>query len=285
MTDNNTFPGSSQALNFCKNVFSRALRSSNNVPRHIGLIMDGNRRWAKRKHVEIKEGHSAGFHSMSRALELCYEAGVNTATVFAFSIENFRRSAIEVDSLMNLASSGIRQVVQNGEMAEKFGVRINIIGDRSLLPEDVLREVEAAEKITKDNTRAVLNLCFPYTGRDELLQSIIRTIDKTQNKELNFTNIDEAVIDENLYTGGSPPVDLLIRTSGVTRLSDFLLWQLSRKGVVIEFLDCLWPDFGSRQMAWILLKFAYKKFYSASEPELDEEIEGQGDSYSKSKQF
>ncbi|SCU85201.1 LANO_0C03642g1_1 [Lachancea nothofagi CBS 11611] len=284
MMENNSFPGSSQVLNFCKNIFSHALRASDNVPQHIGLIMDGNRRWAKRKHVEIKEGHNAGFHSMSRALELCYEAGVSTATVFAFSIENFKRSAAEVDSLMNLARSGIKQVVQNGEMAEKFGIKIRVIGDRAMLPDDVLREVETAERITKDNTRAVLNICFPYTGRDELLYGIKATVDKTQRGELQFSDINEDEIDKHLYTGGSPPVDLLIRTSGVTRLSDFLIWQVSRRDVVIEFLDCLWPDFGSRQMAWILLKFAFHKSYSASEPDLEEEMDAISSTLEQKKQ-
>lgn len=244
---------------------------SGNVPRHVGLIMDGNRRWAKLKHVEIKEGHNAGFHSMSRALELCYEAGVSTATVFAFSIENFKRSSAEVESLMNLARSGIRQVVQNGEMAEKFGIKINVIGDRSLLPADVLREVETAEEITKANTRAVLNICFPYTGRDELLHSIRGVVNEAQCGNLNTSDINEATIDKFLYTGGSPPVDLLIRTSGVTRLSDFLIWQVSRKDVVIEFLDCLWPDFGSRQMAWLLLRFAFSRTFCSSEPDPEDD--------------
>ncbi|SCU80470.1 LAME_0B03312g1_1 [Lachancea meyersii CBS 8951] len=274
MSDTNSFPGLPQVFNFFKNLFSHVLRTSNNVPQHIGLIMDGNRRWAKRKHVEIKEGHNAGFHSMSRALELCYEAGVSTATVFAFSIENFKRSAAEVDSLMNLARSGIRQVVQNGEMAEKFGVKIKVIGDRRLLPDDVLQEIETAEEITKNNTRAVLNICFPYTGRDELIHSIKANIDSMSSGQLEASDIDENQIDKYLYTAESPPVDLLIRTSGVTRLSDFLLWQASRRGVVIEFLDCLWPDFGSRQMAWILLKFAFNRSYRASDLDFEEETDG-----------
>lgn len=182
-----------------------------------------------------------------------------------------------MDSLMNLARSGIKQVVQNGEMAQKFGIKINVIGDRKLLPDDVLREVEAAETITKDNKRAVLNICFPYTGRDELLHSIKEVVQATQLGDLASSDINEAAIDRHLYTGGSPPVDLLIRTSGVTRLSDFLIWQVSRRDVVIEFLDCLWPDFGSRQMAWILLKFAFSKSYATGEtdPE-DYDVEARG---------
>ncbi|SCU81856.1 LAFA_0C07580g1_1 [Lachancea sp. 'fantastica'] len=276
MSDANSFPGLPQVFNFIKNIFSHALRSSDNVPQHVGLIMDGNRRWAKRKHVEIKEGHNAGFHSMGRALELCYEAGVKTATVFAFSIENYKRSAAEVDSLMNLARSGIKQVVQNGDMAEKFGIRIKIIGDRRLLSDDVMREVETAEEITKNNKRAVLNICFPYTGRDELLHSIKTNVNRALAEEIEGSEIDEDQIDEYLYTAGSPPLDLLIRTSGVTRLSDFLLWQVSRRGVAIEFVDCLWPDFGSRQMAWILLKYAYNRSSRAHAHDLDFEEETDG---------
>ncbi|SCW00668.1 LAFE_0C09296g1_1 [Lachancea fermentati] len=283
MTDSSSFPGLQQALTACKNLFAHVIRVSDCVPQHVAFIMDGNRRWAKKEHVEVKEGHNAGFHSMSRVLELCYESGVSTATVFAFSIENFKRSPIEVDSLMNLARNGIRQVVQNGEMAEKHGIKINVIGDRSLLPDDVIKEIEAAESITRNNKRAVLNICFPYTGRDELVHAIHQVVQEVKNGDYKSTEVNETIIDDNLYTGHLPPVDLLVRTSGVTRLSDFLIWQVSRKGVNIEFLDCLWPDFGTIKMAWILLKFAFKGTFLSVDPDLEDSERGEEAYLKKSK--
>lgn len=270
MFDTSTFPGYSQTLELVKNTFARIIASSDRVPQHVAFIMDGNRRYAKRHHIEVKEGHNAGFLSMSKVLELCYETGVKTATVYAFSIENFKRSSFEVNWLMDLARERIRQIVQNGEMAEKYGIRIRVIGDRSLLPKDVIDEIERAESITRDNTRAVLNVCFPYTGREEIIHSVKAVISQVQNQDYPAEAIDERKIDDNLYTAGLPPVELLIRTSGITRLSDFLIWQLSKKGVVIEFLDCLWPEFGPIKMAWILLKFAFGKTFSTKEHHLEE---------------
>lgn len=246
--------GSSYVLTLLKNVFSRTIKSSHNVPAHIGFIMDGNRRYARRKGIDIKEGHDAGFTSMSRILELCYEAGVHTATVFAFSIENFKRTPYEVESLMQLARKRIKQLMDNGELADKYGIRIRVIGDLSLLDMDVLEDIRAVTERTKNNNRAVLNICFPYTGRDEIVHSI-RSIAEAG---IPGAEISEQTIEDNLYTGGVPPLDLLVRTSGVSRLSDFMLWQVSQKGVVIELLDCLWPEFTPLRMAWILIKFAFR---------------------------
>ncbi|SCU84429.1 LAMI_0C07448g1_1 [Lachancea mirantina] len=262
MIDSSGFPGVLGVLEIAKNAFAHIIRASDCVPQHVAFIMDGNRRWAKKQHIEIREGHNAGFQSMSRVLELCYESGVKTATVFAFSIENFKRTPTEIEWLMNLTRNGIRQVIQNGEMAEKYGIKINVIGDKALLPLDVQKDIQKAELLTKDNHRAVLNICFPYTGRHELLKSIKEVIERVDEGEMDLDQVDEEAISNHLYTGTLPPVDLLIRTSGVYRLSDFLMWQVSRKGVIIEFLDCLWPDFGIRKMAWILLKFAYSKSFS-----------------------
>ncbi|CAI7041240.1 BEM_collapsed_G0002110.mRNA.1.CDS.1 [Saccharomyces cerevisiae] len=132
--------------------------------------MDGNRRFARKKEMDVKEGHEAGFVSMCRILELCYEAGVDTATVFAFfQFENFKRSSREVESLMTLARERIRQITERGELACKYGVRIKIIGDLSLLDKSLLEDVRVAVETTKNNKRATLNICFPYTGREEIL--------------------------------------------------------------------------------------------------------------------
>ncbi|KAL3230625.1 Dehydrodolichyl diphosphate synthase complex subunit RER2 [Nakaseomyces bracarensis] len=254
-----------------KNLFSRTLSVSNCVPQHIGFIMDGNRRFAKKHSMETKEGHEAGFRSMSKILELCYEAGVDTATVFAFSIENFKRSTYEVDALMNLAKERIRRISEHGELAQKYGVRVRVIGDISLLDKELLNEIRHTMEITKNNTRATLNICMPYTGREEIFHSMKTLL---VSDDYHSRNITEETIDSHLYTANLPPLDLLIRTSGVTRLSDFLLWQTCHKDVVIEFIDCLWPEFGPLRMAWILLKFAFlKNFSSGRKPFEDDEFE------------
>lgn len=280
MDGGSTIPGYSVALEWVKNLFSRTIKSSNCVPKHIGFVMDGNRRYARKNEIEIKEGHEAGFSSLSQVLELCYEAGVDTATVFAFSIENFRRTPSEVDHLMRLAREKIRQIAQHGEIAEKYGVRIRVIGDVSRLHKSVYDDIVATTELTKSNTRATLNICFPYTSREEMLHSIKDVIAGGKKSG----EINEASIERSLYTGDDPPLDLLIRTSGVTRLSDFLLWQVSERGVVIELFDCLWPEFGPMKMAWALLKFAFRKTFSDKENELEDDdgvLENQDDLYIK----
>lgn len=256
------------ASEWIKNQISNVLRVSNAVPRHIGFVMDGNRRYAKKMDIEVKEGHEAGYMSMSRVLELCYQAGVETATVFAFSIENFKRSSQEVDNLMQLARERIRQLADKGELAEKYGIRVKVIGDLNLLPKDIYNEVERTTELTKNNTRATLNICFPYTGREEICHSV----KELMSEDVPIASINETSLERHLYTGDSAPLDLLVRTSGVARLSDFMLWQTSNKGVVIELTDRLWPEFGPLSMAWILLKFAFRKSFSVKH-ELKDEVE------------
>lgn len=261
MSDGGSFPGYSQVLQLVKSTLAKIIRTSGKVPQHVAFIMDGNRRFAKKKNIEVNEGHNAGFESMCRVLELCYESGMKVATVFAFSIENFKRKNFEVNWLMDLAKEKIRQIAQHGELAEQYGIRVKIIGDRTLLAPDLLKEIENVEQITANNERAILNICFPYTGREEIVHSIREIVKATSHGDISTDEIDEQTIEDHLYTGGQPPVDLLVRTSGVTRLSDFLLWQISHPGCVIELVDCLWPEFTPFQMLRILIKFAYTKTY------------------------
>lgn len=253
-------PGYLYFINLIKNIIAHTLKISSHVPKHVGFIMDGNRRYAKKNSLKIKDGHEAGFISMGKILELCYEAGVDTVTVYAFSIENFNRTKIEVDALMNLAKTRIRELTEHGELAHKYGIRIRVIGDISLLSQDLLEELLITTNLTKNNSRATLNICFPYTGRDEIYHAIRESIiEGTTTKNLV---IDESVIEKNLYTGNLPPLDLLIRTSGVCRLSDFLIWQVSSRNASIELIDCLWPEFGPIRMAWIILKFIFNKSFN-----------------------
>lgn len=272
MDTTNNIPGQNILLTCVKNIFSRTLRASGNVPQHIGFVMDGNRRYARKNNMEVKEGHEAGFYSMSKVLELCYEAGVNTATVYAFSIENFKRSSSEVNALMNLAKTRIRQITEHGELAHKYGIRVRIVGELSLLDEELLEEIKIATETTRNNTRATLNICFPYTGRQEIVHSMKEIISNSTDSSL----IDEHLVEQHLYTGGLPPLDLLVRTSGVSRLSDFLIWQSSNRGVSVELLDCLWPELGPARMGGILLKYAFQKSFFQRSAKMEEEEEEEG---------
>ncbi|CAL9730379.1 dehydrodolichyl diphosphate synthase complex subunit Rer2p [Monosporozyma unispora] len=273
------FPGYQSGLSLVKTVLSNTLNTSNNVPQHVGFIMDGNRRYARKSGMRVSEGHEAGFFSMSRVLELCYASGVKTATVYAFSIENFKRSASEVDALMQLAHDRIRQLCENGELAHKYGVRVRVIGDISLLDKKLLEEISLTTKMTQYNTRATLNICFPYTGREEILHSMKDVITTTDGKDLN--KIDESTLESHLYTGKLAPLDLLIRTSGVCRLSDFLIWQVVNRGTHIELIDCLWPEFGPAKMAWILLKYAFNKYFTPNEVD-SEDVENNANATTES---
>ncbi|CDK29802.1 unnamed protein product [Kuraishia capsulata CBS 1993] len=255
-----SFPGFKSVQSLGKKAYAGVLRTGP-VPRHIGFIMDGNRRYARRRNIELKEGHNAGFESMARTLETCYDCGVECATVFAFSVENFNRSAYEVEWLMELFKHKFSQIVEHGDMCEQYGIRVRVLGDIELLPNDVIKVLRRAEQITEKNTRAVLNVCFAYTARHDIRHSIQQTISQVVKGELDSTEISEQTLESNLYTGGLPPLELLIRTSGVHRLSDFLLWECHTSTCDIEIVDTLWPEFGVKDICWILLKWSFNRMY------------------------
>lgn len=255
-----SFPGSKQVLSLAKKTFA-SIYQTGPVPRHVAFVMDGNRRYAKNKKMEVKEGHNAGFESMAQILELCYECGVESATVFAFSIENFKRSQYEIDWLMELAKAKFTQICENGELCSKYGVRIRILGEVELLPKDVQLVLRQAENLTKNNTRALLNVCLPYTSRQEMTQAIKRTVQEAEDGLVAIRDINQEVLESNFYTHGLPQLDLFIRTSGTHRLSDFLLWQCHGSNCQIEMVETLWPNFGAIEMAWILLKWSFNNTY------------------------
>lgn len=228
------------------------------VPKHVGIIMDGNRRYAKNHKIELKEGHNLGFELMAQILELMYECGVQCATVYAFSIENFKRSLYEVAWLMELAKNKLLQIVENGQLCKKYGVKVRIIGNTLLLREDVREVLNRAEDITKDNTRAILNVCFPYTSRDEMATLIKRTVEQSLE---SHEPIDEHTITNNLYTSECPPLELLIRTLGTYRLLDFLLWQCVLPDCAVVFVDKLWPEFSPWDLVKILLQWSFNKYW------------------------
>lgn len=253
-----TFPGYSWLLNTTKLVFGRIVQTGP-VPKHVGLIMDGNRRYARIRNIELKEGHNMGFESMASILEVLYECGVECATVYAFLIENFKRLSYEVKWLMDLAKQKFQQITQHGELCEQYGVRIKVLGNLSMLQPDVLRLMKQAEETTKNNKRATLNVCFPYTARDEITNLIKQIVRKSARGE-DFI-IDESCISDFLYTRDSPPLELLVRTSGTYRLSDFLLWQCVSSDCSIVITDTLWPEFTPYHMAKILIHWGFNKYW------------------------
>lgn len=247
-----TFPGYVHVLTTVKKCFGRIIRSGP-TPRHIGIIMDGNRRYAKSHKIEMKEGHNLGFELMANILELLYESGVESVTVYAFSIENFKRLKYEVEWLMELAKLKLQQLCQHGDLCEQYGIRIKILGNIALLPLDVKVVLRETEKMTEKNKRAVLNVCFPYTSRDEMTHAVKEVVSESTRRP--NLEIDERVVEDHLYTRESPPLDILVRTSGTYRLSDFLLWQCVPLSCSVVFVDKLWPDFTPWDMCKVLINW------------------------------
>lgn len=255
-----TFPGYAQVLTRVKKCFGGVIRAGH-TPRHIGIIMDGNRRYAKSHKIEFKEGHNMGFESMANILELLYESGVACVTVYAFSIENFKRLKYEVEWLMELAKLKLQQLCQHGDLCEQYGIRIKILGNMLLLPRDVREILRQTEDMTKNNQRAVLNVCFPYTSRDEMTHAVKGAVAELVLAGQQMPDINENIIERHLYTKDSPPLDLLVRTSGTHRLSDFLLWQCASLSCSIVFVDKLWPEFKAWDMCKVLINWGFNMYW------------------------
>uniref|UniRef100_A0A336KQR1 Alkyl transferase n=1 Tax=Culicoides sonorensis TaxID=179676 RepID=A0A336KQR1_CULSO len=212
-----------------------------NIPRHVAFIMDGNRRFATKAHIESREGHAAGFDKLSETLQWCLDLGIQEVTVYAFSIENFKRNQDEVDSLMSLAREKFQKLLDERDKLHERGICIRIIGNMSLLPKDILKTMAEAVLLTKDNKTAILNVAFAYTSRDEITNTIKTLAAGVKDDAIQVQDINETLFNECLYTNKSPNPDLLVRTSGEVRFSDFLLWQSSSS--VVYFTDALWPEF------------------------------------------
>ncbi|KAL1494438.1 hypothetical protein ABEB36_010037 [Hypothenemus hampei] len=245
---------------FCVNVLK-----CGPIPKHIAIIMDGNRRYARKKQMEKLEGHSRGFDKLSQCLKWCLELDVKEVTVYAFSIENFKRTKEEVDHLLQLAREKFTKLFQEQDKLMEYGVCIRVIGNLTLLPEDLRQLMAKAMLITKDNNKAILNVAFPYTSRDEITNSIQTIIEAVREDKISPDDVTEDLISHCLYTNLSPNPDLLIRTSGEVRLSDFLLWQTSRSQ--IQFAEVLWPEFG----IWHLLGCIFKYQRGCMELIIEEE--------------
>ncbi|KAL4882027.1 putative undecaprenyl diphosphate synthase-domain-containing protein [Aspergillus karnatakaensis] len=342
------------------------------VPQHIAFIMDGNRRFARTHGIETVEGHNLGFEALARILEVCYRSGVQVVTIYAFSIENFKRSKFEVDALMEMARVKLSQMAQHGEILDRYGAKVRVLGRLDLLRPDVLAAVNRSVEMTKNNGDRVLNICFPYTSRDEITGAIRETVAEystplrsarsssslsrtpfsedhiTQNirsrtangkledsstesdavsesstlgeDEPHKTNdqngvyqtesalssaatlhlpekpsngrkakhtsgaeppvfkspetITRQTLSEHLLTRENPPLDLLIRTSGVERLSDFMLWQC-HENTEIAFLDILWPEFDLWQFLPVLLRWQRRVAKARKNPDAEGNFDGE----------
>jgi len=216
------------------------------IPRHVAVIMDGNRRFAKQSGVATIEGHSKGFDKLAETLQWCRELGVKEVTVYAFSIENFKRDEKEVKALLNLAKEKFEVLIGEEEKLKKHGVRVKIIGNISYLPEDMQDIVKKAEKITENNSEATLNVAFSYTSREEITHAVTEACKMVEQGDLKPADLDQDLLERLMYTNHSSRPDLLIRTSGETRLSDFLLWQASSS--ITYFTPVLWPEFSIWQL-------------------------------------
>jgi len=210
------------------------------VPNHLGLILDGNRRWAKEHGVTASEGHLEGMETLKRVAAAAFNSGVRYISAYAFSTENWKRTKDEVKFLMSLV---LRFVDRDLEQLHQDGVKVVILGSRYGLSKKILKAIEKTEELTKDNTRGVLAVCFNYGGQSELVDAVRDIL----QARIDANDVDEAMIASHLYHPEVPPCDLIIRTSGEQRLSNFMMWR--SEYAELKFVDKNWPDFSADDLA------------------------------------
>ncbi len=209
-----------------------------NIPQHIAIIMDGNRRWAKEKGKQTSEGHKAGAENLEDIAKFCNKIGVKYLTVYAFSTENWKRSEQEVSALMILLRNYLKKFSKS---ANKENIRIKILGNIDVLDDGLKKSIKDTIENTKHCTGLTLNIAFNYGGRDEITRAMQKIATRVINNEINVEDINEELISENLYTENNPDPDLLIRPGGELRTSNFLPWQLVYSE--FYFTEKYWPDF------------------------------------------
>lgn len=238
------------------------------LPQHVAIIMDGNGRWAKSRGEKRTFGHKHAIKAVREAVNACNEIHIPYLTLYTFSSENWNRPEDEVDTLMSLISETI--ILEAEEIFSK-GLRMHIIGDTEKLPAEVREHMQHLVDITKNNTKGNLILALSYGSQHEILSAVKKISSKVKSGELTEEEITEKVFEDHLYTKDFPPVDLLIRTSGEVRISNFLLWQIAY--AELQFLDILWPDFGKEDFFKCIYNYQNKerRFGKTSE-QLDENI-------------
>lgn len=224
------------------------------LPQHVAIIMDGNGRWAKTKGEDRSFGHKNAIDAVRSAINACNEIYIPYLTLYTFSSENWNRPKDEVSNLMNLLSETL--LLEAEDIFNK-GLRLHVIGDITKLPNLVRDQLENLMDITKDNRRGNLILALSYGAKEEILQAVKSISAKVANGEVSLDQIDEILFEKHLYTKDIPPVDLLIRTSGEVRISNFLLWQIAY--AEMQFLDVLWPDFNRETFFQCIYNFQNKE--------------------------
>lgn len=220
------------------------------LPGHVAVIMDGNGRWAKARGLPRTMGHRAGVDRLEELIRTAAELPVPILTVYAFSTENWRRSRWEVEALFRLAEEVLHQRL---DRFNQEGVRLVVIGQRERLPGSLQREIERAESLTSGNRRMLVNIALNYGGRADIVQACRRLCQAVREGRLDPDQIDEAIFASFLSTAGLPDPDLLIRTGGELRLSNFLLWESAYTELWVT--ECLWPDFGRREFLMALADY------------------------------
>ena len=215
------------------------MQEENNLPTHIAIIMDGNRRWARNKKIDTRLGHKKGAETLENIVRYCNKIGIKYLTVYAFSTENWKRSKEEVGALMMLLQNYLTDFAKR---ANTENIKINMIGEKENLSKGLLKSIDNAIERTKNNTGVQFNVAFNYGGRNEIVTAVKKIADDVKNNKLQIGDITEELVSKYLYTNDTPDPDLLIRTSGEIRTSNFLPWQLVYSE--FYFTDKLWPDFG-----------------------------------------
>ncbi|WP_298120886.1 isoprenyl transferase [Flavobacterium sp.] len=221
-----------------------------NLPKHLAIIMDGNGRWAKQKGFLRAFGHENGTKSVRITVEECAKLGIKNLTLYAFSTENWNRPKIEVDTLMKLLVHSLKSELKT---LQENNIRLNSIGNLDKLPSSIQKELNEVIESTKNNNRMTLTLALSYGSREELLNVVKNISDKVKNNIISIDTIDESIINQHLYTHNLPDVDLLIRTSGEHRISNFLLWQIAY--AELYFTDVLWPDFKENDLYEAIISY------------------------------
>jgi len=224
--------------------------NTDNIPKHVAIIMDGNGRWAKRQGFLRTIGHESGSKSLKKIIKECNNLGIEYLTLYTFSTENWNRPKLEVDTLMRVLINSLKKEIPT---MKEGNIKMNAIGDLEKLPKNARAQIDEAIDKTKENTKMTLTLALSYGSREELVNVVKKISDKVKNNIISIDSIDDSIINEHLYTHNLPDVDLLIRTSGEHRISNFLLWQIAYSE--LYFTDVLWPDFKEQNLHEAIISY------------------------------
>lgn len=221
-----------------------------NLPKHLAIIMDGNGRWAKQQGFLRAFGHENGTKSVKKTITTCAKLGIEYLTLYAFSTENWNRPKLEVEALMRILINSLKKELVT---LQENNIKLNAIGNLEKLPKSAQKELLDVIDKTKNNTRLTLTLALSYGSREELVNAVRIISDKVKNNIISLDTIDDSIINEHLYTQNLPDVDLLIRTSGEHRISNFLLWQIAY--AELYFTNVLWPDFKDQDLYEAIISY------------------------------